>query len=266
MIKLFVTDMDGTFLHDDKTMAENSFETIDRIHKQQKKFAIASGRSYFDLKRQFESILSEVVLICNNGADAYDGGKLLYSQAMSKESVIEIKKDLDKLDEAIAIYVTCNHAYIDRKTISNNRTMKEIILYYKGYELIDDLNSVEEEFVKITICHYQSSQDYIYPDVKQFEKDYKVVVSGKNWLDISHKDVNKGSAILKLRELYKLSQDEVIVYGDFLNDLEMMQVSKHAYAPINAHPLIKAEASKIIESNNDDGVIKSINQILDEAL
>ena len=46
MIRLIVTDMDGTLLHDDKSMPDGTFALIDALHARGIHFAAASGRQY----------------------------------------------------------------------------------------------------------------------------------------------------------------------------------------------------------------------------
>ena len=66
------------------------------------------------------------------------------------------------------------------------------------------------------------------------------------------KDVTKASAVKKLKQITK--SDYVVVFGDGLNDLEMFEVADECYAMSNAEPELKASATEIIESNDDDGV------------
>ena len=47
-----------------------------------------------------------------------------------------------------------------------------------------------------------------------------------------------------------------MVFGDGLNDLEMFEVADECYAMANAEPELKEVATKIIESNDNDGVAR----------
>lgn len=51
-----------------------------------------------------------------------------------------------------------------------------------------------------------------------------------------------------------------MVFGDYLNDLEMMSTGKYSFAMKNAHPLLKEHCNFTAESNNDNGVIKAIKK------
>ena len=59
-----------------------------------------------------------------------------------------------------------------------------------------------------------------------------------------------------LKLCQKISQRQVVVFGDGINDLEMFEVADECYAMSNAEPELKAAATKIIESNDNDGVAR----------
>jgi hydroxymethylpyrimidine pyrophosphatase-like HAD family hydrolase len=54
-----------------------------------------------------------------------------------------------------------------------------------------------------------------------------------------------------------------MVFGDFLNDLEMMDTADYAFAMHNAHPQLHARAKFVAPSNNDNGVVRTIASVLD---
>lgn len=53
--------------------------------------------------------------------------------------------------------------------------------------------------------------------------------------------------------------EETMTFGDYLNDLEMLQVSEHSYAMENAHEAVKV-ARFSAPSNRDSGVMKVIKE------
>jgi HAD superfamily hydrolase (TIGR01484 family) len=68
-----------------------------------------------------------------------------------------------------------------------------------------------------------------------------VKVSGSIWLDISHKLANKGRAMELLQKKYSITTEQTMAFGDYLNDLEMMQQAHYSFAMENAHPDIKKQ-------------------------
>jgi hydroxymethylpyrimidine pyrophosphatase-like HAD family hydrolase len=98
-----------------------------------------------------------------------------------------------------------------------------------------------------------------YNAYKKFKNEFKVAVAAKIFLDITAKTANKGVAIKKVQEKLNISPDETLVFGDYLNDLEMMQNATHSYAMKNAHPDIIKISKYITEfDNNENGVLRTI--------
>lgn len=90
-------------------------------------------------------------------------------------------------------------------------------------------------------------------------EQFKVVISGGKCLDISKKEINKGKAIKLLQKKLGILSEKTMVFGDYLNDLEMMQEAKYSFAMKNAQPEVKEVAHFITEyDNTEDGVIKTI--------
>ena len=98
--------------------------------------------------------------------------------------------------------------------------------------------------------------------MKKFNAEYQVVVSGGIWLDIMNQSTNKGVALEKIKEFFEIKYDELLVFGDYLNDYEMMSCGKYSFAMENAHPKLKEKANYVTKSNKDEGVLFTIKQFL----
>ncbi|MCB0374210.1 MAG: HAD hydrolase family protein, partial [Muricauda sp.] len=134
--------------------------------------------------------------------------------------------------------------------------------YYSEYRIVDNQMDVDEEVLKIAIYHFESSEQHIYPAVKHFEGDMKVKVSGANWVDISNINAHKGYALQKVMEQYQVQSHEIMVFGDYNNDLEMLELSEYSFAMANAHPNVLKTAKYQTSSNNDFGVERILEQLL----
>ena len=72
------------------------------------------------------------------------------------------------------------------------------------------------------------------------------------WLEVLPKGVNKANAILQLKDY--LHCDEVVCFGDGLNDMDMFKVCDRSYAVNNAIQSLKEVATDTIGDNLNDGV------------
>ena len=58
-----------------------------------------------------------------------------------------------------------------------------------------------------------------------FASEIKVVTSGHVWIDLIVPDCNKGTALMKLMELFGVRPEECIAFGDQYNDVEMLEAA-----------------------------------------
>jgi len=65
---------------------------------------------------------------------------------------------------------------------------------------------------------------------------------------------SKKSALKKLQKL--VGCDELVVFGDNLNDLSMIEIADRSYAPANALPEVKERVTAVLEDCDSDGVAK----------
>ena len=83
---------------------------------------------------------------------------------------------------------------------------------------------------------------------------YKDGYSPDWYLEALPERANKADGVLLLKEIY--GADRVVVFGDGVNDLPMFSVADDAYAVANASEELKAAATAVIPSNEEDGVVK----------
>ena len=71
-------------------------------------------------------------------------------------------------------------------------------------------------------------------------------------------NASKAKAIKQLQTLLKC--DKLVVFGDGKNDIDMFELAEERYAVQNAHDDLKRIATRIIPSNDEDGVAKWLNE------
>ncbi|WP_291962241.1 HAD family hydrolase [Maribacter sp.] len=250
-IKMVVTDMDGTLLNSEHQVSDQFFEIFENLKSQGIIFVAASGRQYHSIIDKLDSIKNDIIVIAENGGFAMKQHTEILATPLEQQHVKDILKTLDNIPNIHPVICTKHKAYLTNKS---NEFANKLAEYYTEYEIIENLSDFNSEVIKIAIYHFESSEVHIYPFVKHFEADLKVKVSGENWLDISNMNANKGYALDKLMKTYNLKSDEVMVFGDFNNDLEMLALSDFGFAMENAHPNVKEIAKYSTLSNDENGV------------
>lgn len=261
-IKLVAADMDGTLLNAKHELSPDFFPLLDQMRSKGILFAAASGRQYHNLYNRFLSVKDEVIFIAENGSYVMYKGEELLVQAMDKEIARELILAARKIPNVYIILCGKKKAYIESDA---PEFIKNVNMYYDACEMVNDLSQVDDdEFLKIAICDMAGTETNSYKHFKHLQDKLQVKISGHIWLDLSHKLANKGRALAMLQEKYHISAEETMVFGDYLNDLEMIQQAGVSYAMENAHTDIKNAARFITKSNEENGVIVVLQQMLQD--
>lgn len=263
MIKLIITDMDGTLLNSQNEI-NNEFWTIqEKLSKNGVIFAIASGRPYYNLVERFKTLKDSMLFISENGACVMFQEKEIYSNTMKREDIFFLLEICKNITGIVPILCGKKSAYVEKERYLNKNYdfEKEISKYYNKLEIVEDFNEVKDEFFKIAICDFLISENNSYNYFKEYEEKFQVVLSGKIWMDLGKLDTSKGIAIKMTQESLNISYDETMIFGDYLNDYSMMTEGKYSYAMLNAHPQLKEISNFITKKDNDNnGVLETIKE------
>jgi len=265
MIKLVAADMDGTLLNSKKELSDKLFPTIEKLHDKRIKFAVASGRQYYNLLKIYESIQDDMIFIAENGAIVFDQGQNIFYDEMDKESILKILDVVSKIPDAYPILCGLDSAYIAADNGSAHFE-ENADHYYARCQRVPDLKAVPSQDIicKIAIFTPHDSEANIYPHLVDFYEHFKVVVSAGEWVDIMNKSVNKGHAIEMIQKKYGIAFEETMAFGDYLNDYEMMEACHYSYAMANGHPDVLKVANFRAPSNDEDGVVKVLEAYLEK--
>lgn len=258
-VRMVVTDMDGTLLNSDHEVSSKFFAQFQELKKQDIKFVAASGRQYFSIIEKLHAIKDDIIVVAENGAYVRDQKKEILATPLNNKVIKEVLGLLKGVEGVHIVLCGKMNAYINGESEVFQQKLRE---YYSEYTVLDDLAAFEGEILKIALFHFQNSETHIYPIVKHLESKLKVKVSGENWLDLSEMNANKGYALQKLQELYGISKQETMVFGDYNNDLEMLAMGHFSFAMANAHPNVTAVANYTTASNDDMGVEQVLDQLL----
>ncbi|MFC5872993.1 hypothetical protein SAMN05443633_10897 [Chryseobacterium arachidis] len=260
-IKLIVTDMDGTFLNSLHEVSPEFPKIYEELKKRNILFVPASGRQMLGITKYFGDIESEMAFIAENGGYVIYKNKELFADKLDPKYIAEIITAIRTIPGATAVLSGKKKAYYET---DNQGFIDYISQFYTNNERREDLTEpVDDSIFKIAVYHAEGSEINLYPALKEFEKYHlEVVVSGQYWLDIMNKNINKGVALEKLQKALNITPQQTMAFGDYMNDIQMLENSKYSYAMQNAHPSVKKIASFEACSNDNFGVLKTIKDYL----
>jgi Cof subfamily protein (haloacid dehalogenase superfamily) len=260
-IKFIAADMDGTLLDEHSQLPPSFYPLYQRLLDNGVMFAAASGRQYYSLLQTFEPIKESMYFIAENGTMVMHQDQELYSCTIPYSEIEKVVKRARLIEGAHIVLCGKNSAYVET---DNKKALAEFSKYYHRCENVVDVLAVEDEFIKVAICHFGGTEQFVYPEINAaFGESHQVVISAKIWLDVMNAEASKGAAMHHLQTTLGFSFEETMSFGDYLNDLEMLKASYHSYAMENAHPLIRKQARFSAPSNIDHGVTTVINEYLD---
>ncbi|GAA0721592.1 Cof-type HAD-IIB family hydrolase [Clostridium malenominatum] len=256
MIKLIASDMDGTLLNEHGKLNEEIFPIIHKLKEKDILFVVASGRQYYNLKNKFSKLEHDIPYIAENGSYVVFKNKEMSSSILDKATTEQLLEQGRRLQECEIILCGKKGAYIEK---GHETFVNEVKKYYLKYEIVDNLNEVNDDILKFTICDFKGAAENSNKILHPLWKDkLKVTVSGKVWLDIMNKDSNKGVAIKLLQEKFNIKPEETMVFGDYFNDIEMLNSAYFSYAMENAPEEVKKHARFYAKSNRENGVLEII--------
>ena len=139
--------------------------------------------------------------------------------------------------------------------------------YFTQCAVVPDLAPIvkEQEIIKVAFCdaEFGAAEERIYPPLSRLEGPVRVVLSSHYWVDVMRPGVNKGVAVQRLQKLLGVAPEECAAFGDYLNDVEMLEAVGHGFAMANAHPAVKEAAREEAPPNTAYGVMTKLRELLD---
>ena len=275
MIKLFASDLDGTLLNEKHESDEGIEQTIQNIIESGRIFAAATGRSAAMVN--FHDLTDKVYIICMNGSVILGQNReLLHFSTISKEALRDF---MERFSHLHIEYLSPDKTYVlqpeeeyvkdmqeHSRMLANPsqwidrfmRSMRSSITYSQKIEDI-----LRQDICKIN-CRMMENEDT--HDLVAYLEEHKDVFvnapSGKGLFEITDAKTNKATAVRWLAEYLNVTKDEVAVYGDGGNDLDMLAMFPHSYAPAAAQERAKTAASAVIGPYEEYSVARHMEKLL----
>ena len=259
--KLIVCDMDGTLLTSSHKISDHTANIIKKIEDSGVKFMIATGRPYLDARYYRDSLKLKSYLITSNGARAHDeDNNPIVIENIPKEYVkrllaYNVGKDIHR-----NIYL--NDDWIIEYEIDG------LVEFHKesGYGFnIDDLNKYEnEEAAKVFFLGKDKEIENLEKNMERdFKNDLSITISSPFCLEFMKKGVNKAETLKKVLKLLNIKPEEVIAFGDSMNDYEMLSLVGKPFIMGNGNKrLMEALPNvEVVGNNNEDGIGEKLQEI-----
>lgn len=280
MIKLVACDLDGTLLDGTHSIPKENAEAIKQLQEKGITFMSATGRTYDSVVSIFEphGITCNHLLV-NGAMIADEKGNVLFENPMKLENVRVVMEIMQGQD-------LCYNMYTKEGTCTPDieKAKREFIEHMKQHgleeaEIIDVMErnafcKYEREIKDIDA--YLSEKPVIYKmetfggnvevarKVKKQLSEHKELAlsdSISENIEITEVSAQKGTTLMQYIKRIGIRPEEVVVIGDSMNDLSMMQLFPHSIAVGNATQAIKDAASYVTKTNDEYAVAYIIETI-----
>lgn len=256
MVKIILSDIDGTFLKVDKSTPELHAKAIKAVVAKGLKFAFVSARMP-------EAIypITDALGMAHTPVISYSGGlvltedeEVLFDKKISAEDAQNVLAEMNRTWQDITISYYTGRRWVVEKM--DARVQREIENTSAPVELGNFDALLAENLLpnKIFIrCEPPICAEMERELGKKFPM-LNVVRSAPYLLEIMDKSISKATGIKVLLNHYGFTVDEAIAFGDNYNDVEMLGLIPHSVAMANAPDEVKKLAAAVTDSNEVGGI------------
>lgn len=263
-IKLVAVDMDGTLLTPTGQFPPGLSRLIARCQRLGVEFVPASGRQHHMLADMFAPFGHDMTFVGDNGGTIIEKGVTKLTAALPADVVtdaIDIVRQLRQNGWRGGMEMgSVDTAFIEE---DDPDFVSETHIYNASLTSVPDLHQVTSPINKIGIFDFTNPTEKLVGALTKIGERASIVLAGPHWVDIVPGDSNKGVALRCLQADLGATTAQTVAFGDFENDIEMLQAADLSFAMANAHPHVIEVARFGAPSNSAYGVISTTNALLD---
>jgi len=261
--KLVALDLDGTLLNDDNYISEYTKSILLKLVKKGIYVVIATGRSYSSVKPKIQDLKLGHPVICYNGAMIRDG----HNDEILLETAVPdtISREMIKISrrENIHFQGFINGEFHYEKESESSSFYQELSGLNGQIINFDNLDSLN-----FTKCMFIGHRDSLVTLEKSLKTDYNdrcyIAFSKPTFLEIMNIKASKAKALEKLATDLNIDIEDIIAFGDGMNDEDMLDFVGKGIIMKNGHESLKLKFENTTYTNNQDGVAKYLEGLLDE--
>lgn len=262
MYKMIAIDLDGTILTDELAVSSNTMTAIRKSVELGVVVTIATGRMYPSAQRIALELGLDAPMITYQGA--------LIKSATGGEALRERVVPFDIAQKCIHIAAEKQmHIQVYQDDVLYSAVENDKVKAYSkevgvGFEVEPDLLKLAKDgFMKLLFIDEPEALDLLQEELRIMLGDEACIEKSKlRYLEVTHPDANKGSALLHLAQQLGIDRSEIIGIGDNHNDAELVKSAGFGIAMGNAVAELKELADYTSLSNNEEGVLHAINKFI----
>ncbi len=243
------SDIDGTFASEENFIPKKNLDAIEYFTQNGGTFSIATGRYIGDLDL-LDNVNINGLSIINNGASIYDfkTKKEISSITLNENDVKRIFEFLE-INTDVGLLLVNKDGYTSAIIDELDRP-----IFHDRYK-IKYVKEISLPFNKMLLVVNSSIIKRVLNDLTNFKlENVDFVQTGERSIEIVPKNINKGTAFLKICKDKNIDIKNTYFIGDSFNDVEFMKIAGTSAAVGEAKKEVK-ENAKIIMCDFKNGAV-----------
>ncbi len=259
---LICSDLDDTLISKKKIISNANIEAIKYFMSEGGSFAFATGRVPLGIKPVLEYITPNVPVVCYNGGGIFD----------CKNNEIVWEEKLDMLAIEAVDFAINNFPEIGVEVCGSRDVyfckMNDILMRQKVYEKFPDNyinhHDIKERWNKVLFTIEEDQIEGLRSVMtnSSYCESFEFIRSSRRYFEMLPKNVNKGSAMLRLAKLLGINSGKTIGIGDNENDIGLVKCAGIGIAVANASEVVK-DAADIVTVDCDSDALKCLISDID---
>ena len=260
--RLLAFDIDGTLIRTSGEVSQPVRAALERAQAAGMVVGVATGRPWPQAHEVIEDAGGMDFAVCLNGAVIIEGdtGDPIAIRAMSGELAVEAARRA----RAVLPDVTLASDMADGRHFWELDFAPDMPMDLAAQRVSDAVAAVDGDVLTWLVAVEGMGPDEIVDQLHhQMPLGTEVRPSGLDMAEIAAFGVSKASGLQIVADRHGVRRDQVMAFGDGMNDLEMMRWAGTPVAMDNGVELVKDLSRVIAPSNDDDGVATIIDKVLD---
>ena len=253
--KVVILDIDGTIVPHGKYVSPVTKDAIQRLKDRNMEVVIATGRApYFSTSVIEETGVNSMVFF--NGSYVFYDGKEIFQNAIDKSILKRVHQLSGDFQHPLTFLSNSSFKATDL-------THPFVVEAYSRDpwkpELAPPRYWMDQDIYQMFLhCNLEEEVHY---KAKIPELDFRRWSSGAKTCDVNLTNSNKAVGITRLLERLGIAPDEVVAFGDGLNDIEMLSLVGMGVAMGAASEELKQAANMVTLSAEEDGVAYGLEKL-----
>ena len=265
--QLLAIDVDGTLENSAHELSERNAKAVKAAIVAGLHVVLTTGKQYVAIQRHIDSLDLQSPQITAGGAVITDPVQKtdIYRMGIPANLASDVVKLADELGITAIVFR-------DGQTFTReiNKDIEYMLTYGDPYPtLMDDVTASFDPLPLQLMCiAYQDDALYEHAFeafVAEFGDTLGVRKSSPYYVEFTHKDVSKGTALQWLCNHLSIPLANTVALGDSFNDLSMFEVAGLSIAMGQSPLAVRDAADEVAASNDEDGVAETIQRILGES-